>query len=282
MSYWYLRNMKRDVAAVLQVMGKPEHMIMDSGLFSLMFGAEKGTIPSTYEAYRDYTLRYLDDVDRWGFPCTIVESDTHKLLGMEATFRLRELFAPLGDRVIYVWHQPEGLDGLLRLAEERSYIALSVPELRILAANGKATSRNQVSAMVTNLLRRVHRHCEAKGILPPRIHLLGCTVQSMMETPLAYTCDSTSWLAGVRFGTGMTWNTKTERLQQVHLRSERFKAWRKLCAEQNPDAAGYAKQQGDAEYYLNTLACAAAFAEYQRWLDARYTAVPMRGVGETT
>lgn len=275
-SYWYA---KKGIRTREQALGAdPRNVIMDSGLFSLMFGSEKGTIPSTLDAYERYTTQYLEDLAAWKFGGYVVEADVHKLLGMDAVHRLRRHFTPLGDRVIYVWHREEGLDGLLKLAEERSYIAISVPEIRsIVSGGGSVTaSSDVVQVRVFDLLRRIHAHCKTRGILPPRIHLLGCTVASMMQTRLAWSCDSTSWLAGIQYGRGFIWNPQG-RFEGAAIRSDAFLRWRAECEAMFPSSAEYARASQNPEYYLNIMACAAAFREYQGWLDARFQHVPMRG-----
>lgn len=138
---------------------------------------------------------------------------------------------------------------------------------------------NKVKRMTNDLLRRIHSVCERNGVLPPRIHLLGCTVVDMMETTLAYSCDSTSWLSGPRFGNGYVWVPGAKRpLESVHVRSKKFQHWKDRCAERYPLAAKVAEESSvDTEYMLICLACAAAYSEYQQWLDSRYTHVEMRG-----
>ena len=273
-SYFYVRSLPDPGAQLRELVDDPRDLIIDSGLFSFMFGAEQGTMPATYEAYRDYTRKYLDDMADWGLDCYLVEADTQRLLGMEATFKLREEFKDLGSRCMYVWHQPEGLDGLEKLARERDYICLSIPELRMIASGGSTVGQSkQVAHMATDLLRRVHNACDGK---PPRVHLLGCTVTEMMETPLAWSCDSTSWLSGIRFGNGMIW-TARKGLESAGIRSARFARYRELAMDAFPDAVDFARKQDNADYYLNCLACAHAYATYQRTLDSSYTPRPMRG-----
>lgn len=274
-SYLYAQAMP-DPGPVLRALvgGHARNMVMDSGLYSFMFGSERGKMPSTYEAYRDYTRRYLDDIVKWGVDCFLVEADTQRLLGMEATLRLREEFAPLGSRVMYVWHQPEGIDGLIKLAQQRDYICLSIPELRMIASGGKTALGGSTGAkrLCDDLLRRVHNACAGA---PPRIHLLGCTVEVMMETRLAWSCDSTSWLSGVRFGNGVIWTH--EGLHPVGLRSERFVRFQQLAMDAHPRAVDFARSQKNPDYYLACLTCAHAYGQYQRWLDSRYSAMPARG-----
>ena len=274
-SYYYARELAQPREVLRSLITNDRDLIIDSGLYSFMFGAEQGKLPSTYEAYRDYTRKYLDDLNDWGLDCFVVESDTHRLLGMDATHRLREEFKPLGSRVIYVWHQPEGLDGLVKLARERDYIALGLPEIRMIASAGKKQLGGSAksNSMCRDLLKRIHAAC---GDQPPRIHLLGCTQQELMETRLAWSCDSTSWLSGIRFGNATVWSAQ-EGLSTCALSSERFVAFTKLACDTNPEAAAFCAEQTNAGYYRACLASAYAYALYQQWLDTRYTPIPCRG-----
>jgi hypothetical protein len=274
-SYFYFKDLKDPKAFMRYTVDDPSGLIVDSGLYSFMFGSERGKMPSTYQAYRDYTRRYIDDMIKWDFPCILVESDTHYLLGMDDTLRLREEFAPLGSRVMYVWHRPEGFDGLIKLAKERDYISLGIPELRMLASGGKSVSGSSRMAerMSNDLISRVHAAC---GDKPPRIHLLGCTVESMMESRLVWSCDSTSWLSGLRFGQGRIW-TADKGLVSAGIRSPKFRRFAKIAEEACPEAAEYAKRQSSPEYFLNSLACSYAYALYQQFLDSRFSPIPMRG-----
>lgn len=167
-------------------------MICDSGLFTLMFGAGKG---QTHDiaSMTEYTKKYIQWAQTNGLTdTTYVESDVHKLLGMPAVFELRKHFEESGLKVMYVWHREEGIDGLMTMAKKYDYIAISVPELRKLF---KAHDWKYQDG-VFDLLNKIRREVTTM----PKIHLLGNTVQHTMETPLAYSCDSTSWLSGGRWG----------------------------------------------------------------------------------
>lgn len=50
----------------------------------------------------------------------------------------------------------------------------------------------------------------------PKIHLLGNTVQETMQTRLAYSCDSTSWISGGRFGRAMIFDGERIKTISVH------------------------------------------------------------------
>lgn len=268
-SYLHLRSSKRldDRWRAFD----PDRMILDSGLFSFMFGSKRGEIPETYEAYRDFTLRYLDDVARLDWPGVIVEADVHKLLGMEALWKLRELFKPLGDRVMYAWHVPEGIEGLRELARRYSYIALSVPELRIAFGGTHRRGTDAYKRAAWALLAEARAACK----VPPRIHLLGCTVPELMETSLAWSCDSTSWMSGAIYN-NPTWgflHGELRKFQPLYKHADRV-AWNEY-RRRIADRYGIEK-----EGEKTLVACADAFAQYQRRLDSRYTVAPTRTQGE--
>ncbi len=193
MSFFYLPETE-DCRRVLfdHVNENGIEMICDSGLFTMMFGSEKS---KTYDLadMKEYTKKYIAAAKNFRVDkLAIVESDVHKILGMEAVFELRKLFEDSGLNVIYVWHREEGIEGLIEMSKRYEYIALSVPELRILFKDSEIRYQDAVF----DLLRKIR---DANKRMP-KIHLLGNTVPETMETRLAYSCDSTSWKAAERFG----------------------------------------------------------------------------------
>ena len=117
-----------------------KHVIQDSGLFTLMFGARKGKkdeslINKWYDALIEFTLAH-------GMPVTCVEVDCQKVLGVDKAWEFRERMRNdlPNNRIINVFHLEDGQKGLDRLIEFSEYIAISVPELRI--ANKKTSCHN--------------------------------------------------------------------------------------------------------------------------------------------
>lgn len=167
-----------------------KHSIMDSGLFTMMFGAGSGkniTVDDIYE-WMLRICRFVEDND---IDASIVECDCQKLLGPEVAWRLRrEMRDRLSGReIINVFHLEDGEDGFKRLVEFSDYIAISVPELRI--AQPKRY-RNTVCAL-SRLARRYKPDV--------KIHLLGCTEGKLLEkNSFCTSADSSSWMVGVRFG----------------------------------------------------------------------------------
>jgi hypothetical protein len=162
------------------------HSIMDSGLFTLMFGAHAGK-------------RNINDVDIWynslvefvlqnNIKSTCVEVDCQKILGIEAAWKYREkmkLQLP-NNRIINVFHKEDGQKGLDRLIEFSDYIAISVPELRVL---GQKNYTQNIAYYIKNKKPNID------------IHLLGCTDNKLLkQLNFCSSADSTSWLQVHRYG----------------------------------------------------------------------------------
>lgn len=223
------------------------HTIQDSGLFTLMFGSQKSAkkdsllINRWYDGLVEYTLAH-------GQPVTCVEVDCQKVLGVEAAWEFRERMRRdlPNNRIINVFHLEDGRKGLDRLIEFSDYIAISVPELRF---NGK---KNQVPALARYIKKR-------KPSID--IHLLGCTEISLLkECSFATSADSTSWIAGKRFGFIKGRHIRTLDVNKCReLCGE--DAWREICQYNKPENAAflvasiellkgqYQRAAGNQDYY---------------------------------
>lgn len=264
-SYFHLKKKSdRDYARFFDPLDESFELICDSGLFTLMFGVGKG---GTYDLkfMRDYTTQYIEYAKR--FPLknlTIVETDVHKLLGMKAVFELRKQFEASGQKVLYVWHIEEGIDGLYRLAERYNYIALSVPELRILC-KGKADYKDAVKDLERKIVKNVGRL--------PRIHLLGNTVMRTMETNISYSCDSTSWIAGVKYGRYMSFDG--QKLRPMRLSGEEYGKARAIleqCYESHFNSMLKWRESSEnrLRYQVTLYLSAQSFVRYQHYLDRKF------------
>lgn len=211
-----------------------KHVIQDSGLFTLMFGAGK-----TRRVDHQYLLNWQDKLIKFvlqnNLKCTCVEIDCQKLLGVEEAWffrkRMKEL---LPNRQINVFHYEDGQEGFDRLIEFSDYIAISVPELRIVKPK---TYKKDAVALA--------RYAKKKK---PSIdiHMLGCTEFSMLKNiSFCTTADSTSWLSGVRYGffddgisKGHIKNFKPDIMKQRRQELKHFlKDYRETCKESVLDTA---------------------------------------------
>ncbi len=189
-----------------------KHVIQDSGLFTLMFGAMKGK--------KDAALmnKWYDKLVEFTIACnngaTIVEIDCQKVLGVSAAWEFRERMRkdlPKSNRIINVFHLEDGIKGLDRLIDFSEYIAISVPELRF--------------AGKSNYVGKIARYIKRKKPTID-IHLLGCTEKDLLkQNTFCTSADSTSWLSSVRYGfikQRHIRNIKTTKIQQL-IGEEKYK-----------------------------------------------------------
>jgi hypothetical protein len=172
------------------------HTIMDSGLFTLMFGARAGKRDKPYLlAWQDALISFVIDHK---LESTCVEVDCQKVLGPDEAWELRyRMKDKLPNRQIHVFHLEDKQKGLDRMIEFSDYIAISVPELRI--AKGK-THKEDVYRLAYYIKNR-----------KPEIdiHLLGCTEKSLLNRcRFCSSSDSTSWQGVNRFGSIMGYATR--------------------------------------------------------------------------
>lgn len=165
--------------------------IMDSGLFTMMFGAGS---KETYEVkhLEEYTERYLANVKEMNYTDYIVEMDVHKLFGLQQLAKFRKRFVnnyPI-EKTIFVWHIEEDIKGWEKMCSTYPYVAISVPELRIVL------ERKYLKGFIQKMIAK------ALKINPQiKIHLLGCTSHTLLSQPGYYSADSTSWMQAAKYGT---------------------------------------------------------------------------------
>lgn len=166
-----------------------KHVIIDSGLFTLMFGKEKGNelTEDKFEAYAWSYMRFISmNPPEW----TYVELDIQKKFGVEAAWEWRERFRKEleGRDIMNVYHLEDGSPD--RLIAFSDYIAVSIPELRI------HCSKRELIKIVSYIATKASN-------VGKRVHLLGCTQKDLLQKfKHLYSCDSTSWIALMRYGTG--------------------------------------------------------------------------------
>lgn len=199
------------------------HVIMDSGLFTLMFGSgntQKQTRQSL-ELWQDKTFEFIKQNNYNG---SCVEIDCQKLLGVEEAWYFRKRMRDaIGNKCINVFHYEDGKDGLDSLIDFSEYIAISVPELRIIHPK---TFREDVYKLATYIKNK-------KPSID--IHLLGCTDKKMLkQNNFCTSADSSSWTEIYRFATIQgknIYNLKSEIYKQYEKRYRDFlgqKKWNAL------------------------------------------------------
>ena len=240
--------------------------IMDSGLYSLMFGSEKGKL-TTFEQYFDYAKLYVKRMKEYGWTQAIVECDVQRVLGVEETHRIRnEIFRPSGLEVIYTWHIPEGERGLVELSKTERRVALSVPEFRAVYGRGNVAGGAAAHKAIMRGIRLIREAQRSDQ----RLHLLGNTERALLNAPSpADTCDSTSWISGGRFGNGMWFNMASGAVESMSVYSPKWKAWRAWCEREYGQAfdliRGSIAQDAKRWLYYGNQMCSAI--SYVLWME---------------
>tara|TARA_R100000781_G_C4070230_1_gene124214 strand:+ start:439 stop:1308 length:870 start_codon:yes stop_codon:yes gene_type:complete len=231
--------------------------VMDSGLFTMMFGAGSNKT-YTEKDLLEYTNNYINRMTEIDFEGYIVEMDVHKVLGLESLKTFRDIFEdrwPL-EKTIYVWHVEEKEDGFRKLCKKYPYIAISIPELRKVL-NGRKTLKNAVKHLISL----------ANSINPNiKIHLLGCTQQDLMLQKGYYSCDSTSWLAGSKYGSGVIF--KKDRIIQANVRSALWGSMREKYRESFEELNF--ENIKNTDYYLDLYICGKEYSKMNEYINNKY------------
>jgi len=172
--------------SALYLQNAHRHTIMDSGLFTLMFGAHAGKRDEKFVTqWMQEIVNFTNEV---GYKGTVVEVDCQKILGVEKAWQYRERMKELlpNNRQINVFHKEDGQKGLDRLIEFADYIAVSVPELR-------ALGQKQYTERLVHYIKNKKPSID--------IHLLGCTENKLLHNlKFCSSADSTSWQQVGRYG----------------------------------------------------------------------------------
>lgn len=167
-----------------------KHVIMDSGLFTLMFGACKDVKPDEkfIRRYKDAICNFINENKLYTLTC--VECDCQKLLGTSLAWELRQqMRQQIPNRIINVFHFEDGKRGLDSLIDYAEYIAISVPELRIVKPKTYKEDVYRIASYIKNKKPSID------------IHLLGGTEREMLRRcKFCTSADSTTWQQVNRYG----------------------------------------------------------------------------------
>lgn len=196
------------------------HTIMDSGIYSLMFGAGKEFARSkmSFEFMQKWQDALIDFTETSRYEGTIVDVDCQKILGVKEAWKLRKILRDrLPNEQINVFHVEDGRNGLKKLIDFSDYIGIGIPEWR------RLKKIQNLETHIISLVRDIKRQ-------KPRIkiHLLGCTQFSILR-PLRFceSCDSTAWQVVNKYGTAKIYLGDTyyqfkrrdiEKMSQEHLK----------------------------------------------------------------
>lgn len=167
-----------------------KHNIMDSGIFTLMYGSQGGRKDCKFMDRWFHSL--CEFVLENNIDTTVIEVDCQKVLGVEEAWKYRKLIRELlpKHRQINVFHLEDGKKGLDALIDFSDYIAFALTELRVCRRND-----------YKDFLYRLVSYTKSKK---PEIdiHLLGCTEAKILkQCKFCTSSDSTSYKTPMKYGT---------------------------------------------------------------------------------
>tara|TARA_R100001244_G_scaffold83076_1_gene64220 strand:- start:283 stop:1194 length:912 start_codon:yes stop_codon:yes gene_type:complete len=189
------KSQKNDKEFIKKLQNISKHSIMDSGLFTLMFGAEAGK--KSVEFLDNWTDKIIEFIEETGYKGTYVDVDCQKILGVEEGWKYRKRLkkALPNNRQINVFHMEDGQKGLDKLLDYSNYIAISVPELR-------AIKKKEYLYSLFNYIKNKKPEID--------VHLLGFTeFKGIGKYKEATTCDSVSWKQCSMYGQLVKFNSQT-------------------------------------------------------------------------
>lgn len=179
-SYYYLKDNLSHATTIIPKLNQCKHAIIDSGLFTMMFGADKDKVITRQDIW-DYTIKYCDFINNSGYSYSFVEMDVQKLFDADFAWELRKYIRKRckNNYCINVYHLEDGVPD--KLIDFSDYIAISMPELRIHLNRDDMIRR--CDYIVSYALRK-----------KKRIHLLGTTEESLLQRYNdCFSSDSTTW-----------------------------------------------------------------------------------------
>lgn len=201
-SYHYLKKRKDFDYKLLD---QYNHAIVDSGLFTLMFGGDKSS-ELTEQDFFDYMVTYCHWINQRDWKNTsFVECDVQKKLSSDTAWEFRKEMRQRVKKgtVINVYHlEDDNPDKLIDFAD---YIAISLPELRFNCSDKERW----------NITKYIATKASLKG---KKVHLLGCTEKKYLQYfEFCFSCDSTSWTSPFRYGEIKTqrFNTRVKELKDI-------------------------------------------------------------------
>ncbi|MCB0374678.1 MAG: hypothetical protein KDD04_02040 [Sinomicrobium sp.] len=201
MSFYEVFN--RHQVDQVETLNRFKHVIIDSGLFTLMFGAKAGAVLDE-QFLNEWLNAYVSYINATPFKnAHFVEMDIQKKVSPEAAWHYRELMKSRINKggLINVYHLEDGNPD--RLIDYADYIAISIPELRA------AISDKERERVTTYIATRAKR----KG---KKVHLLGCTeIKYLKKYRFCDTCDSTSWQSAFRYGSQRTQSLGNVSINQI-------------------------------------------------------------------
>jgi len=165
---------------LIPVIKKCDLFLLDSGAFTFMSSCK------TDVNFDEYLTRYIDFINKHDIQ-HFFELDVDSIVGLPEVERLRErLERETGKKCIPVWHRSRGKDNFIKMCQEYDYVAIG----------GIVTKE-----IKPNEYKYFKWFIDTAHSYGCKIHGLGFTNLKGLYLYDFDSVDSTSWVAGGKFGT---------------------------------------------------------------------------------
>lgn len=167
--------------------------LLDSGAFTFLDSGVKVD-------WEDYTVKYGQFVKKYNIE-KYFEMDIDDIVGYEEVLRLRDILEnEAGRKSIPVWHNNRGKEGFIKDAKNYPYVAIG----GLVSGGGEYATK--LRKYFPWFINTAHQY-------GAKIHALGFTSISALCKYHFDSVDSTSWLAGNKFG--FLWKFNGKSLVQI-------------------------------------------------------------------
>lgn len=178
-----------------------KHFIADSGAFTAMNTGKK------------IDSKFIDQYIEWIVENGIqhyIEMDLDEIIGVQKTAEIRKYIEDsVGIKSIQTWHKERGLNGWIEMCESCDYIAISMSR----KTNVSRWIYEQKFKPLETLMHYAYKN-------KTKVHALGCTNFNVLKRFHFYSCDSSSFTSGSRYGTIYNW--EGDHLQQYSSKNKRL------------------------------------------------------------
>ena len=161
----------------LDIIRHCDMFLLDSGAFTFMQKQKNHKVD-----WNEYLEQYIDFINKNDIKY-FFELDIDSIVGYDKVLKMRKILEDkTGKKCIPVFHKSRGLKEWHKLCKEYDYVAI-----------GTIYEYSRHPQILKKLLKIARQY-------NTKVHGLGFTISKVEEFPF-YSCDSTTWLQGGRFGT---------------------------------------------------------------------------------
>lgn len=181
-SYWYLRKKtsNEDLMKLIARRNSEDNFMLDSGAFTAIEG-RSGEVD-----WDKYISDYIEFIKKYNIK-RYIEMDIDVIVGYEKVLEFRNrMEQEIGYQSIPVFHVNRGLDEWYRMVDEYDYVAI-----------GDLSQNDVIRPKHYSWFFKMIDYAYSKGV---KVHGLGFTKKETWEETMLYSCDSSSWTMGRRYG----------------------------------------------------------------------------------